>query len=84
MDNAPYHSVQVDKAPNKYAPNRDMIEWLRRKGVEVSEKLHKVDLFSLIEKHRPQEKTFRVDRRLVEFGHPVLRLPPYKCDLSPI
>lgn len=84
MDNAPYHSVQVDKPPNKYAPKRNMIGWLRRKGVEVNERLHKVDLFSLIEKHRPQENTFRVDQRRVEFEHTVLRLPPYMCDLFPI
>ncbi|KAJ4427372.1 hypothetical protein ANN_24993 [Periplaneta americana] len=45
MDNVPYHSIQVDKPPNKYAPNRDMIVWLRRKGVEANERLHKIKLF---------------------------------------
>ena len=83
-DNAPYHSIQVDKPPTKYALNSDIKEWLRRKRVKFDEGLHKVDLYDLIVKHRPQEKTFRVDHRLSEYGHTVLRLPPYMCDLSPI
>lgn len=83
MDNAPYHTIQVDKPPNKYTLN-DMKEWLRRKEVTFDANLHKVDLYALVEKHRPIEKTFRVDHRLSECGHTVLRLPPYMCNLSPI
>ncbi|KAJ4437557.1 hypothetical protein ANN_17702 [Periplaneta americana] len=36
-NNAPYHCIQVDKAPSPYALKGDMIEWLRKKGVECNE-----------------------------------------------
>ena len=84
MDNAPYHTVQVDKPPSKYATNITMLNWLRNKGIEADSKLHKVDLYKLVQQHMPPEKIFRIDKRLAEVGHNVLRLPPYMCDLNPI
>jgi hypothetical protein len=32
LDNAPYHSVQVDKVPSKYSVESEMISWLDRQG----------------------------------------------------
>ncbi|PSN38930.1 hypothetical protein C0J52_11871 [Blattella germanica] len=69
MDGAPNHSKQADKPPNKYALNSDMKEWLRRKGVTFDERLRKVNLYALVKKHRPQEKTFRVDHSLPEWTY---------------
>jgi hypothetical protein len=33
LDNAPYHSVQVDKDPSKHSVKSYMILWLERQGV---------------------------------------------------
>ncbi|KAJ4432283.1 hypothetical protein ANN_20901 [Periplaneta americana] len=83
-DNAPYHCIQVDKAPSPYALKGDMIEWLRKKGVECNETMRKSDLYKLILPLKPKEKTYRIDNMLSGSGHVVIRLPPYMCDLNAI
>ncbi|KAJ4440379.1 hypothetical protein ANN_08520 [Periplaneta americana] len=84
LDNAPYHCIQVDKAPSPYALKGDMIEWLRKKGVKCNETIHKNDLYKLILPLKPKEKTYRIDNMLSGSGHVVIRLPPYMCDLNAI
>ncbi|KAJ4431632.1 hypothetical protein ANN_20231 [Periplaneta americana] len=84
LDNAPYHCIQVDKAPSPYALKGDMIEWLRKKGVECNETMRKNDLYKLILPLKPKEKTYRIDNMLSGSGHVVIRLPPYMCDLNAI
>jgi transposase len=84
MDNAPYHSIQVDKIPSKYSVKTEIIAWLRKKGISCAEKMRKQELFSLIAANKPREKTYRVDSMLASFDNTVLRPAPYMCDLSPI
>jgi len=84
LDNAPYHSVQVDKAPTKYSVKSEMISWLQRHGVACDSTMRKGPLYELIVTKKPREKIFKIDQLLNAHGHTVLRLPPYNCDLSPI
>jgi hypothetical protein len=42
MDNAPYHSVRVDKVPSKYSVKTEIIAWLRKKGISCDEKMRKL------------------------------------------
>lgn len=84
LDNAPYHCVQDNKPPSKYALKREMIEWLAKNNIPFSEDLKKFDLLELIEKHKQPEKVYRIDQVLKAHGHTVVRLPPYMCDLNPI
>jgi hypothetical protein len=35
FDNAPYHSVQVDKVPSKYTVKKDLIEYSKEKALVV-------------------------------------------------
>lgn len=37
----------------------------------------------LVKKHKP-EPVYYIDELLGEYGHTVVRLPPYHCDLNPI
>ena len=41
------------------------------------------ELCDLIKMHKPQYETFAIDCLLADYGHPVLRLPPYHPDLNP-
>jgi hypothetical protein len=41
MDNAPYHSVQLDKAPTFASKKNDMLEWLIRRNESVGQNLTK-------------------------------------------
>jgi len=49
-----------------------------------SSDMTKAELYDLIKMHKPQYKTFAIDRLLADHGHTVLRLPPYHTDLNPI
>jgi hypothetical protein len=37
LDNAPYHSLQINKPPSAYTIKTDMISWLHKKGVNCHE-----------------------------------------------
>lgn len=84
MDNAPYHTKQEDKPPSKYEVKREMIAWLRRKGVACDEHMTKTVLIDLIEINKPREKVFRVDKLMQLHGHHVVRSPPYMCEFNAI
>lgn len=84
IDNAPYHSVQENKPPTKYAVKRDMMEWLQKNNVPFSESMKKFELFDLIHRFKKPEKVYRFDEMLRLHGHTVLRLPPYMCELNAI
>jgi transposase len=84
LDNAPYHCIQVDKPPSAYALKSDMISWLRNNGVDYNATMCKDSLYKLIVPLKPKEKAFKIYRILSDYGHTVVQLPPYMCNLNPI
>jgi hypothetical protein len=84
FDNAPYHSVQVDTMPSKYAVKKDLIKWLQRKGISCDLSMRTEELFLLVKENQPKEKRFQTDQYLSALGHTVLRLPPCMGDLNAI
>ncbi|XP_072930356.1 uncharacterized protein [Epargyreus clarus] len=83
MDNAPYHSICVNKCPNSNHTKAVMQLWLRERNIEFSEQMTKPQLQELIKRNKPAPE-YEIDNLLKSHGHSVLRLPPYHCDLSPI
>jgi hypothetical protein len=61
-----------------------MISWLRNNGVDCNATMRKDSLYKLIVPLKPKEKAFNTDRILSDYGHTVVRLPPYMCDPNPI
>lgn len=84
MDNAPYHSAQLNKPPSKSSVKKVMIEWLQKNYINCSENMRKAELFELIQLHKPPTTVYIFDELFKKYGHTVLRLPPYMCDLNPI
>ncbi|RVE41290.1 hypothetical protein evm_014060 [Chilo suppressalis] len=84
MDNAPYHSVQIDKAPTSANKKADLVAWLQRKGVEADMSLLKAELLHLVKLHKPPRPTYAIDQLAEEHGHKVIRLPPYHCQYNAI
>ncbi|KDR20723.1 hypothetical protein L798_04675 [Zootermopsis nevadensis] len=84
LDNAPYNSVQADKAPSKYSVKSEIISWLQRHGVFCDPAMRKGQLYDLILTRIPKKIFFKIDQLLNANGHIVIRLPPYMCDLSSI
>lgn len=83
MDNAPYHSVQINKAPTQATRKNDILTWLHSQQVPATSEMRKAELLQLV-KLQQHKKTYYVDELLKEHGHTVVRLPPYHCELNPI
>ncbi|XP_050665072.1 uncharacterized protein LOC126965483 [Leptidea sinapis] len=83
MDNASYHTVQVDKAPTMSSTKSEMQSWITSKGLSYLPTMLKAQLYEIIKEHK-QLPVYEADVMLEENGHKVLRLPPYHCDLNPI
>ncbi len=76
MDNAPYHSRQIDKVPSRYDTKASMISWLQKRGIPCTMDARKTEIYSLIAANKPRNKTFAIDLLASENGHTVVRLPP--------
>ncbi|KAL1493801.1 hypothetical protein ABEB36_009490 [Hypothenemus hampei] len=85
MDNAPYHSVLLEKPITKSANKSVISAFLQKHGVTFDEKLLKNQLWKLAEPYiQNSSKKYVVDEFLNSKGYEVLRLPPYHCQYNPI
>ncbi|KAH9644942.1 hypothetical protein HF086_010150 [Spodoptera exigua] len=83
MDNAPYHSVVLNKAPTSASKVAEIKIWLLQNNIPFDESLRKPQLLMLVKRHKP-DPIYEIDHILGDNGHTVVRLPPYHCDLNPI
>ncbi|XP_043201307.1 uncharacterized protein LOC122370105 [Amphibalanus amphitrite] len=83
MDNASYHSRQLDKPPTAASKKEDLKAWLFHNDVPFEEDMLKVELLELVKKHQGKP-TYAVDDMAERSGHKVVRLAPYHCVLNPI
>lgn len=83
MDNAPYHSQQINKPPTSNSRKEEMKAWLSQNNIEFPLDAKKCELLDII-RRKKSTPTFAVDEFLKSAGHTVARLPPYHCDLNPI
>lgn len=83
MDNASYHSVILNKAPTMAARKPEMQDWLREKGIPFVQAETKTELHHKI-KLNSTERIYELDQLANEWGHRVVRLPPYHCHYNPI
>lgn len=84
MDNAPYHSVQKNKAPTTSNKKTEIISWLQVNGVPADDSMLKRELLHLVGVHKPRTPTYVLDEMAREKGHSVIRLPPYHCQYNAI
>uniref|UniRef100_A0A6P7G776 Uncharacterized protein LOC114338511 n=1 Tax=Diabrotica virgifera virgifera TaxID=50390 RepID=A0A6P7G776_DIAVI len=83
MDNAPYHSMLVEKQPSHCSRRDDIIIWLKANKINFSEALTRPELLQLAKMNR-KANVYIIDELLREHGHEVLRLAPYHCDFNAI
>ncbi|XP_045117645.1 uncharacterized protein LOC123508176 [Portunus trituberculatus] len=83
MDNASYHSVQLEKMPTKSWLKDDIKEWLIKKGEQPGDELYKNQLYNLTKKYNTGKK-YVIDTIAKDAGHRIVRLPPYHCQYNPI
>lgn len=85
MDNASYHSRLCPEsvAPTMTSKKEEMKTWLHDHNIGFTDNQLKPEIYSLIKENKPK-KEFVVDKLIDAWGHVVLRLPPYHCNLNPI
>jgi transposase len=82
MDNASYHSLSnIPKSIDKVGV---MKQWLLEKKIPFPVKAVKKEIWAIIKEQKGKTQHYLIDRLAQEFGHEILRLPPYHCDLNPI
>lgn len=84
MNNAPYRSVQRDKAPTTANRKDEIISWLHGKCVDADLSMLNVELLRLVGLHKPRTPTYILDELARESGHVVIRLSPYHCKYNAI
>lgn len=84
MDNAPYHSVKREKIPTSSWKKKAIQDWLTDKKVLWNQDMIKIELLQRVKEVKHLYDSYRVEAIAERFGHKVLRLPPYHCELNPI
>lgn len=84
MDNAPYHSVKMEKCPTTNWRKADIIAWLRSKGEDIDSTLIIAELLIIVKRIKPMFNKYVIDEMVKADNKDVLRLPPYHCELNPI
>lgn len=84
MDNAPYHSVRLEKCPTTNWRKVDIIEWLRSKGEVVDSTMVIAELLDELDRIKPKYNNYVIDEMVKANNKIVLGLPPYHCELNPI
>lgn len=83
MDNASYHSRYVEVIPCLSWTKRRLIEWVKMKGVAYPENAMKNQIWEIVSRELPK-KEYHLDKYAEEYGHKVLRTPPYHCQYNAI
>lgn len=83
IDNAPYHSVALNPQPNGSWKKEDIKKWLDDNKIPYSPIALKAELLDLSSLNKSKKK-YVIDEMVNEYGHVVLRLPPYHCQFNPI
>lgn len=84
MDNAPYHSVRIEKIPTTSWNKQQIIDWLQSKGKSMDMTYLKKELLTKVAEIAPQYNKYLIDETAKSNGITILRLPPYHCKLNPI
>ncbi|KAH6925270.1 hypothetical protein HPB50_003173 [Hyalomma asiaticum] len=74
MDNAPYHSAAIEKAPTTSTRKADIQLWLTKKGVPWSQDMVRAELLELSRKVNTPSIVYRINTLAAAHGHEVLRI----------
>jgi transposase len=83
LDNARYHSRMVETRPSSSWTKLKISEWLQNRNIDFDPDSLKCELLEISKKY-PLTKEYVVDNLALQYGHVVLRLPPYHCQFNTI
>ncbi|XP_050294741.1 uncharacterized protein LOC126734938 isoform X1 [Anthonomus grandis grandis] len=83
LDNESYHSRILNKQPNGSWRKSEIYEWLVKENQNPLPYMLKSEVLSIV-KSLKRPKIYAVGEIVREYGHEVLRLPPYHCQFNAI
>ena len=85
IDNSPYHSKNTENYPTSKWRKQQFVDWLKEKNITFPDKALRAELWTLVKYEREKFPDIKVMETVAkEYGHEILRLPPYHCELNPI
>lgn len=84
MDNASYHSMEINKAPSINTKKEIIQDWLTEKNISFSPVETKIELFEKVKANKNKERVYELDEEAIKVGHEIVRLPPFYGQYNPI
>lgn len=84
MDNAPYHSVKVEKRLTINWRKTGIITWLENKGEVIYNTMIIAELLDIVKRLKPLHDKYEIDALVLQHNKRVLRLSLYHCKLNSI
>ena len=79
IDNAPYHSKNTENYSTRKWRKQQFVNWLTEKSVTFPDKELRAELWTLVKSEREKFPDKVMKTVAKEYGHEILRLPPYHC-----
>ena len=77
IDNAPYHSKNMENYPTSKWRKQQFVDWLTEKNITFSDKALRAELWTLVKSKREKFPDKVMETVAKEYGHEILRLPSY-------
>ena len=84
IDNVPYHSKNTENYPTSKWRKQQLVDWPTEKNITLPDKALRAELWTLVKSEREKFPDKVMETVAKEYGHKILRLPPYHCELNPI
>ena len=84
IDNASYHSKYSDDHPKSTWKKAQYAEWLKKRKIPYAKDALRPTLWKLAKEKRENYPAYRLAKIAYKYGHEIVRLPPYHCQLNPI
>ena len=84
IDNAPYHSKNTKNYPTSKWQKQQFVDWLTEKNITFPDKALRAELWTLVKSKREKLPDKVMETVAKEYGHEILRLSAYHCELNPI
>lgn len=83
LDNASYHTKVLNPVPNTNWHKKDIQEWLTKNNIYYPPSAFVEELLRIVGQNK-HKKIYEIDQLANEYGHEIIRLPPYHCQYNPI
>ena len=83
-DNASYHSRNDVNYPFSKWKKAQFQDWLTQHNIPFNSDDLRAELWLLCKRHRVDKTSKVIDNIAKKYGHEILRLPPYHCELNAI